>query len=94
LIRDVAARREKLALLCQEHELARDACRRALTQADQQVGPMTVGAPVLTHEQKTMVRNILAVVDRLEADVKNQHEARKQSLYDSVERAFRREGVA
>lgn len=83
--------REKLALLCQEHEVAREACRRAL--ATPQGAALGEGLiPALTNEQRTMLRNILEVVDRLEAEDKTQHNARKQRLDASIERAFRKEG--
>ena len=82
--------REKLALLCQEHEVAREACRRAL--ATPQGASLGEGLiPALTNEQRTMLRNILEVVDRLEAEDKTQHSARKQRLDASIERAFRKD---
>ncbi len=63
--------REKLALLCQEHEVAREACRRAL--ATPQGASLGEGLiPALTNEQRTMLHNILEVVDRLEAEDKTQ----------------------
>jgi hypothetical protein len=53
--------REKLAVLCQEHERAREACKRALS-AQGETGP-------LTEEQRAMLTGILDAVERLGAKV-------------------------
>jgi hypothetical protein len=71
--------------------VAREACRRAL--ATPQGASLGEGLiPALSNEQRTMLHNILEVVDRLEAEDKMQHSARKQRLDASIERAFRKEG--